>query len=69
MLTECKVVFCSHIDYCVYFCFKDAAVESLTTVRPYSNEIHAQVQLWLKKDPKASYDAWKKCLLARSEFP
>ncbi|TWW56459.1 E3 ubiquitin-protein ligase UBR4 [Takifugu flavidus] len=39
---------------------KDAAVESLTTVRPYSNEIHAQAQLWLKKDPKASYEAWKK---------
>lgn len=47
------------------FCLKDAAVESLTTVKPYSNEIHAQAQLWLKKDPKASYEAWKKCLPAR----
>lgn len=46
-------------------CSKDAAVESLTTVKPYSNEIHAQAQLWLKKDPKASYEAWKKCLPAR----
>ncbi|KAK5619189.1 E3 ubiquitin-protein ligase ubr4 [Crenichthys baileyi] len=46
---------------------KDAATESLTTVRPYSNEIHAQAQLWLKKDPKASYDAWKKCLPARCQ--
>ncbi|XP_057678820.1 E3 ubiquitin-protein ligase UBR4 isoform X1 [Corythoichthys intestinalis] len=44
---------------------KDAATESLTTVRPYSNEIHAQAQMWLKKDPKASYEAWKKCLPAR----
>lgn len=44
---------------------KEAATESLTTVRPYSNEIHAQAQLWLKKDPKASYEAWKKCLPAR----
>ncbi|CAG03215.1 unnamed protein product [Tetraodon nigroviridis] len=44
---------------------KDAAIESLTTVRPYSNEIHAQAQLWLKKDPKASYESWKKCLPAR----
>ncbi|XP_013766248.1 E3 ubiquitin-protein ligase UBR4 [Pundamilia nyererei] len=46
---------------------KDAAIESLTTVRPYSNEIHAQAQLWLKKDPKASYEAWKKCLPARCQ--
>ncbi|XP_072569550.1 E3 ubiquitin-protein ligase UBR4 isoform X8 [Paramormyrops kingsleyae] len=46
---------------------KDAAVESLTTVKPYSNEIHAQAQLWLKKDPKASYEAWKKCLPARGQ--
>ncbi|XP_030194560.1 E3 ubiquitin-protein ligase UBR4 isoform X5 [Gadus morhua] len=46
---------------------KDAAVESLTTVKPYSNEIHAQAQLWLKKDPKASYEAWKKCLPARCQ--
>uniref|UniRef100_A0A8C2GSI0 Ubiquitin protein ligase E3 component n-recognin 4 n=1 Tax=Cyprinus carpio TaxID=7962 RepID=A0A8C2GSI0_CYPCA len=44
---------------------KDAAIESLTTVKPYNNEIHAQAQLWLKKDPKASYEAWKKCLPAR----
>ncbi|XP_077460740.1 E3 ubiquitin-protein ligase UBR4 isoform X2 [Stigmatopora argus] len=44
---------------------KDAATESLTTIRPYSNEIHAQAQMWLKKDPKASYEAWKKCLPAR----
>lgn len=50
-------------------CFKDAATESLTTVRPYSNEIHAQAQLWLKKDPKASYEAWKKCLPARCKDP
>lgn len=48
--------------------FKDAAVESLTTVKPYSNEIHAQAQLWLKKDPKASYEAWKKCLPARGKY-
>lgn len=47
---------------------QDAATESLTTVRPYSNEIHAQAQLWLKKDPKASYDAWKKCLPARCKY-
>uniref|UniRef100_A0A3B3SK32 Ubiquitin protein ligase E3 component n-recognin 4 n=1 Tax=Paramormyrops kingsleyae TaxID=1676925 RepID=A0A3B3SK32_9TELE len=46
---------------------QDAAVESLTTVKPYSNEIHAQAQLWLKKDPKASYEAWKKCLPARGQ--
>ncbi|TRY87094.1 hypothetical protein DNTS_009169 [Danionella cerebrum] len=46
---------------------KDAAVESLTTVKPYNNEIHAQAQLWLKKEPKASYDAWKKCLPARCQ--
>ncbi|KAK7896704.1 hypothetical protein WMY93_022029 [Mugilogobius chulae] len=46
---------------------KDAAVESLTTIRPYSNEIHAQAQLWLKKDPKASYEAWKKCLPSRCQ--
>ncbi|XP_039612074.1 E3 ubiquitin-protein ligase UBR4 isoform X4 [Polypterus senegalus] len=44
---------------------KDIPVESLTTVKPYSNEIHAQAQLWLKRDPKASYEAWKKCLPAR----
>lgn len=50
------------------FCLKDAAIESLTTVRPYSNEIHAQAQLWLKKDPKASYEAWKKCLPARCKY-
>uniref|UniRef100_A0A673LQI7 E3 ubiquitin-protein ligase UBR4-like n=1 Tax=Sinocyclocheilus rhinocerous TaxID=307959 RepID=A0A673LQI7_9TELE len=48
---------------------KDAAVESLTTVKPYNNEIHAQAQLWLKKDPKASYEAWKKCLPARFSKP
>uniref|UniRef100_A0A672LG87 Ubiquitin protein ligase E3 component n-recognin 4 n=1 Tax=Sinocyclocheilus grahami TaxID=75366 RepID=A0A672LG87_SINGR len=46
---------------------KDAAVESLTTVKPYNNEIHAQAQLWLKKEPKASYEAWKKCLPARCQ--
>ncbi|XP_065141997.1 E3 ubiquitin-protein ligase UBR4 isoform X2 [Paramisgurnus dabryanus] len=46
---------------------KDAAVESLTTIKPYNNEIHAQAQLWLKKDPKASYEAWKKCLPARCQ--
>ncbi|XP_045063212.1 E3 ubiquitin-protein ligase UBR4-like isoform X2 [Coregonus clupeaformis] len=46
---------------------KDSAVESLTTVKPYCNEIHAQAQLWLKKDPKASYEAWKKCLPARCQ--
>lgn len=51
----------------VYFHVQDAAIESLTTVRPYSNEIHAQAQLWLKKDPKASYEAWKKCLPARGK--
>ncbi|KAM6434914.1 E3 ubiquitin-protein ligase UBR4 isoform 2-T2 [Liasis olivaceus] len=44
---------------------KDAPVDSLTTVKPYSNEIHAQAQLWLKRDPKASYEVWKKCLPAR----
>ncbi|KAF7239331.1 E3 ubiquitin-protein ligase UBR4 [Varanus komodoensis] len=44
---------------------KDSPVDSLTTVKPYSNEIHAQAQLWLKRDPKASYEAWKKCLPAR----
>ncbi|XP_066493904.1 E3 ubiquitin-protein ligase UBR4 [Tiliqua scincoides] len=44
---------------------KDIPVDSLTTVKPYSNEIHAQAQLWLKRDPKASYEAWKKCLPAR----
>ncbi|XP_072282664.1 E3 ubiquitin-protein ligase UBR4 isoform X5 [Pyxicephalus adspersus] len=44
---------------------KDVPIESLTTVKPYSNEIHAQAQLWLKRDPKASYEAWKKCLPAR----
>ncbi|KAJ7306602.1 hypothetical protein JRQ81_009992 [Phrynocephalus forsythii] len=44
---------------------KDVPVDSLTTVKPYSNEIHAQAQLWLKRDPKASYEAWKKCLPAR----
>lgn len=48
---------------------QDAAVESLTTVKPYNNEIHAQAQLWLKKDPKASYEAWKKCLPARCKYP
>lgn len=52
----------------LYFRVQDAAIESLTTVRPYSNEIHAQAQLWLKKDPKASYEAWKKCLPARGKF-
>ncbi|XP_016138625.1 E3 ubiquitin-protein ligase UBR4 [Sinocyclocheilus grahami] len=46
---------------------KDAAIESLTTVKPYNNEIHAQAQLWLKKDPKASYEAWKMCLTARCQ--
>ncbi|XP_055254807.1 E3 ubiquitin-protein ligase UBR4 [Moschus berezovskii] len=44
---------------------KDVPVEALTTVRPYCNEIHAQAQLWLKRDPKASYEAWKKCLPIR----
>ncbi|XP_044852020.1 E3 ubiquitin-protein ligase UBR4 isoform X3 [Mauremys mutica] len=44
---------------------KDIPVDALTTVKPYSNEIHAQAQLWLKRDPKASYEAWKKCLPAR----
>ncbi|MGH0168045.1 UNVERIFIED_CONTAM: hypothetical protein FKN15_073672 [Acipenser sinensis] len=46
---------------------KEIPVESLTTVKPYSNEIHAQAQLWLKKDSKASYEAWKKCLPARAQ--
>lgn len=40
-------------------------MEALTTVKPYCNEIHAQAQLWLKRDPKASYEAWKKCLPIR----
>ncbi|XP_069467171.1 E3 ubiquitin-protein ligase UBR4 isoform X2 [Ambystoma mexicanum] len=44
---------------------KDVPVEGITTVKPYCNEIHAQAQLWLKRDPKASYEAWKKCLPAR----
>lgn len=44
---------------------QDVPVEALTTVKPYSNEIHAQAQLWLKRDPKASYEAWKKCLPIR----
>ncbi|KAM5132251.1 E3 ubiquitin-protein ligase UBR4 [Mantella aurantiaca] len=44
---------------------KDVPIETLTTVKPYSNEIHAQAQLWLKRDPKAAYEAWKKCLPAR----
>ncbi|XP_075462125.1 E3 ubiquitin-protein ligase UBR4 isoform X4 [Ascaphus truei] len=44
---------------------KDIPTEALTTVKPYSNEIHAQAQLWLKRDHKASYEAWKKCLPAR----
>ncbi|XP_068018818.1 LOW QUALITY PROTEIN: E3 ubiquitin-protein ligase UBR4 [Melanerpes formicivorus] len=44
---------------------KDVPLDALTTVKPYSNEIHAQAQLWLKRDPKASYEAWKKCLPAR----
>lgn len=56
------------LDVFFVFFFKDAATESLTTVRPYSNEIHAQAQLWLKKDPKASFDAWKKCLPARCKW-
>lgn len=53
----------------LFLVYQDTAVESLTTVKPYSNEVHAQAQLWLKKDPKASYEAWKKCLPARSEGP
>ncbi|KAM8927577.1 E3 ubiquitin-protein ligase UBR4 isoform 2-T2 [Pelodytes ibericus] len=44
---------------------KEVPMEALTTVKPYSNEIHAQAQLWLKRDHKASYEAWKKCLPAR----
>lgn len=44
---------------------KDVPVEALTTVKPYCNEVHAQAQLWLKRDPKASYEAWKKCLPIR----
>uniref|UniRef100_A0A8C5WBA2 Ubiquitin protein ligase E3 component n-recognin 4 n=1 Tax=Leptobrachium leishanense TaxID=445787 RepID=A0A8C5WBA2_9ANUR len=44
---------------------KEVPVETLTTIKPYSNEIHAQAQLWLKRDPKAAYEAWKKCLPAR----
>ncbi|KFO19168.1 E3 ubiquitin-protein ligase UBR4 [Fukomys damarensis] len=44
---------------------KDVPVEALTTVKPYCNEIHAQAQLWLKRDSKASYEAWKKCLPIR----
>lgn len=49
------------------FCslIQDVPVEALTTVKPYCNEIHAQAQLWLKRDPKASYEAWKKCLPIR----
>ena len=47
------------------FLLQDVPVEALTTVRPYCNEIHAQAQLWLKRDPKASYEAWKKCLPIR----
>ncbi|KAG8431951.1 hypothetical protein GDO86_019058 [Hymenochirus boettgeri] len=44
---------------------KEVPMDSLTTVKPYSNEIHAQAQQWLKREPKASYEAWKKCLPAR----
>ena len=47
------------------FLLQDVPVEALTTVKPYCNEIHAQAQLWLKRDPKASYEAWKKCLPIR----
>lgn len=52
-------------NYRSFFVYKDVPVDALTTVKPYSNEIHAQAQLWLKRDPKASYEAWKKCLPAR----
>ncbi|XP_031761327.1 E3 ubiquitin-protein ligase UBR4 isoform X1 [Xenopus tropicalis] len=44
---------------------KEVPMDTLTTVKPYSNEIHAQAPQWLKRDPKASYEAWKKCLSAR----
>lgn len=47
------------------FTLQDVPVEALTTVKPYCNEVHAQAQLWLKRDPKASYEAWKKCLPIR----
>lgn len=50
---------------CSAFLLQDVPVEALTTVKPYCNEIHAQAQLWLKRDPKASYEAWKKCLPIR----
>lgn len=50
---------------CLAFPLQDVPVEALTTVKPYCNEIHAQAQLWLKRDPKASYEAWKKCLPIR----
>lgn len=50
---------------CYTFLLQDVPVEALTTVKPYCNEIHAQAQLWLKRDPKASYEAWKKCLPIR----
>lgn len=49
----------------VTFLLQDVPVEALTTVKPYCNEVHAQAQLWLKRDPKASYEAWKKCLPIR----
>lgn len=49
----------------VTFTLQDVPVEALTTVKPYCNEVHAQAQLWLKRDPKASYEAWKKCLPIR----
>lgn len=54
----------SYLDHPA-FVLQDVPVEALTTVKPYCNEIHAQAQLWLKRDPKASYEAWKKCLPIR----
>ena len=58
----------SHALLLFYALLQDVPVEALTTVKPYSNEIHAQAQLWLKRDPKASYEAWKKCLPIRGLF-
>uniref|UniRef100_A0A673KP75 E3 ubiquitin-protein ligase UBR4 n=1 Tax=Sinocyclocheilus rhinocerous TaxID=307959 RepID=A0A673KP75_9TELE len=48
---------------------KNKVRQTHSTDVPYNNEIHAQAQLWLKKDPKASYEAWKMCLPARFSKP
>ncbi|XP_078740915.1 E3 ubiquitin-protein ligase UBR4-like, partial [Lampetra fluviatilis] len=47
---------------------KEVPLESRCSVRPYSSELHAQVEPWLAAEPRASFLAWRRSLPARGNW-